>query len=116
VWTLGLAHKASATPTFDTVRGTGGATVLSGTYRRAGHIVARATWTLSTTAGGIRLSMNVPAKATLHTTIWLAGATRVSSPKASRTVGACVVTASGGACPVTIYWHNTRTAILELSA
>ncbi len=116
VWTLGFAHKASATPTFDTVRGTGGATVLSGAYRRAGHIVARATWALSTTATGIKLSMSVPAKATLHTTIWLAGATHVSSPKASRTAGTCVVTASGGACPVTIYWHNTRTAILELSA
>jgi hypothetical protein len=116
VWTLGLAHKASATPTFDTVRGTGGATVLSGTYRRAGHVVARATWTLSTTATGIMLSMSVPAKATLHTTLWLAGATHLSSPQASRTAGRCVVTASGGACPVTIYWHNTRTAILELSA
>jgi hypothetical protein len=117
VWALGLAHKASATPTFDTVRGVGGTAVLSGVYRRPdGRIVARVTWKLSTTTAGVELSMSVPAKAELHTTVWLAGETRVRTPEASRTLGACLVTASGRACPVTIYWHNTRTATLELGA
>jgi hypothetical protein len=116
-WVLGLPHNASATPTFDEVRGTGATTVLSGTYRRPdGHVLAGVTWKLSTTATGIRLSMSMPAKTTLHTTLWLAGATRVSSPQALRTAGACLVSASGRACPVSVYWHKTRTATLELSA
>lgn len=117
VWALSLAHKASATPTFDEVHGTGATTVLSGSYRRPdGRILARVSWKLSTTATGVRLSMSVPAKATLHTTVWLTGATRVRTPEASRVAGACLVSASGRACPVTIYWHNTRTATLQLSA
>jgi hypothetical protein len=117
VWALTLPHKATATPTFHEVRGTAGATVLNGTYRRPdGRVVGRVTWKLHTTPTGIELSMSVPAKAALHTTLWLAGATRLSSPNASQTPGACLVTASGRACPVTIYWHHTRTATLELSA
>jgi hypothetical protein len=117
VWALELPSKATATPTFQKVRGTAGASVLSGAYRRPnGRIVARVTWKLRTTSTGIELSMSVPAKAALHTTVWLAGATRLSSPNASQTPGACLVTASGRACPVTIYWHDTRTATLDLSA
>lgn len=117
VWALTLPSKTTATPIFHEVRGTAGATVLSGIYRRPdGRIVARVTWKLRTTSTGIELSMSVPAKATLHTTLWVAGATRLASPNASQTPGACLVTASGRACPVTIYWHHTRTATLQLSA
>jgi hypothetical protein len=117
VWALDLAHKATATPTFDSVRRAGRATMLSGAYRRPdGRIVARVTWKLRATPTGIDLSMSVPAKATLHTTVWLTGTTRLSSPHATSRASACLVTASGRACPVTIYWHNTRTATLELGA
>ncbi len=117
VWALTLPSKTTAAPSFHEVRGTAGATVLSGIYRRPdGRIVARVTWKLHTTSTGIELSMSVPAKAALHTTLWLAGATRLTSPNASQTPGACLVTASGRACPVTIYWHHTRTATLQLSA
>jgi hypothetical protein len=116
-WVLTLHSKATATPAFEEVHGAGGSAVLSGAYRRpGGRVLARVTWKLSTTATGVELSMSMPAKATLHTTVWLSGPTRVSAPGASRAAGACLVTASGRACPVTIYWHNTRTATLELSA
>jgi hypothetical protein len=117
VWALALPSKTTAAPAFEKVRRAGDGATLSGTYRRpGGRVLARVTWRLSTTATGIRLSMSVPAKAELHTTVWLAGETRVRTPEASRTLGACLVTASGRACPVTIYWHNTRTATLELGA
>ncbi|HEX4838394.1 MAG TPA: hypothetical protein VFV03_07725, partial [Solirubrobacteraceae bacterium] len=119
VWTLGLAHGRTATPTFTKVRGAGRRAVLSGSYRQAnGHILARTTWTLSTTATGIRLSMRMPAKATLHTTVWLAGegSPRLRARAATTQRGACVVTASGRACPVTIHWRDWRAAVLELSS
>ncbi len=118
VWTLRLAHNRSATPSFTRVRQDGRTVVLSGSYRRAnGRALARATWTLSTTATGVRLSMSVPAKSTLHTTVWLAPDNpHLSAPAASTSAGECEVTASGRACPVTIYWHNRRAAVLELSA
>lgn len=116
VWALTLPSKATATATFEQVRGTGGKAVLSGAYRRPdGRVLARVSWELSTTPTGVRLSMSVPPHATLHTTVWLTGTTRVRTPEASRTAGACLVSASGRACPVTIYWHGARTATLQLS-
>ena len=55
-WTLGLAHGGTRDTNLHKVRGTGARVVLSGSYRRAnGHTVARATWTLSTTATGNRV-------------------------------------------------------------
>jgi hypothetical protein len=117
VWALTLAHKGTATPTFEEARGTGGDAVLRGAYRRPdGRIVARTTWTLSTTTTGVRLSMSMPAKTMLHTTVWLTGTSHLSSAHAGRMIGACLVTASGRACPVTISWRNTRVATLELSS
>jgi hypothetical protein len=114
-WVLGLEHSATATPSFGQVQGTGASAALSGIYRRAdGRVAARAQWTLRTTATGVRLSMTVPAKATLHTTVWLAGAVRVWSPDAHQTAGRCVVSASGRACPVTISWRGVRVATLML--
>jgi hypothetical protein len=118
VWTLGLAHGRAATPIFTRVRGTGRQVVLSGGYRQAnGHLTGRVVWTLTTTASGVRLSMNIPAHATLHTTVWLApGSSRLSAPNATTRRLACVVTASGHACPETIYWRNRRLALLEVEA
>ncbi|HEY5262441.1 MAG TPA: hypothetical protein VIJ33_10030 [Solirubrobacteraceae bacterium] len=118
VWTLEHAHKWSATATFEEVRGTGRSVVLSGEYRRAnGRVVARATWKLSTTATGVRVSMSVPAKDTLHTTVWLAGGNpQLSAPGATKTLGRCMVTASGRACPVTVYWPERHAATLEIAA
>jgi hypothetical protein len=117
VWKLGLARGATATPTFEQVRGTGSGAVLSGVYRRAGHVVAGVTWTLRTTARGLRLSMSVPAKDTLRTTVWLAATgARLSAPGATRTPEKCLVSASGWACPVTVSWRGQRTATLEVAA
>ncbi len=112
VWALGLAHGETATPTFGRVRGTGAGAVFSGGYWRPdGRLLAHAKWILNTTATGIRVSMSVPAKATLHTTVWLTSvAPRLSAPGASRVAGACTVTASGRACPVTISWPTTLNA------
>jgi hypothetical protein len=116
-WTLGLTSGRTAAPTFTRVRGEGRRVVLIGSYRQTnGRLQGRTTWTLTTTATGIRLNMSVPPKATLHTTVWLAGigSRRLSAPAATTTRGACVVTASGRACPVTIYWRNRRAAVLEV--
>jgi hypothetical protein len=116
-WVVGLARGGTATPVFEQARGTGADAVLSGGYRRPdGSVAARATWTLRTSAAGIRASMSLPAKATLRTTVWLEGASHLSSPGASRTDGTCVVTASGRACPVTISWRDAHVATLELEA
>jgi hypothetical protein len=117
VWTLELTRGRTATPTFTRVRGTGRRAVLIGSYRQTnGRLVGRATWTLTTTTAGVRLSMSVPAQATLHTTVWLTGvgSRRLSAPAATVTRGACVVTASGRACPVTIHWRNRRAGVLEI--
>jgi len=117
VWTLGLTHGRTATPIFTRVRGEGRRVVLTGSYRETnGRLPGRTTWTLTTTATGVRLNMSMPPKATLHTTVWLAGigSRRLSAPAATTTRGACVVTASGRACPVTIYWRNRRAAVLEV--
>ncbi len=118
VWTLGMAHARTATPTFTRVRGTGARAELIGSYLSArGHVLARARWTLSTTSTGIRVSMSLPAKATLRTTIWLAGSSlRLSAPGASVAREQCIVSASGHACPVTVAWHGRRTATLEVGA
>jgi hypothetical protein len=115
-WTLELARGATATPTFTRARGAGRRVVLIGSYRQAGgRVLARARWTLSTTARGVKLNMSVPAKATLHTTVWLAGLSRHLSARAGTTTrGHCIVTASGRACPVTVYWRNRRSAVLEV--
>jgi hypothetical protein len=117
VWTLALAHGRTATPTFTRARRDGRRVVLVGSYRQTnGRLMGRTTWTLTTTATGVRLSMSVPAKATLHTTVWLAGldSGRLAAPGATTTRGACLVTASGRACPVTIYWRNRRAAVLDV--
>jgi hypothetical protein len=62
--------------------------------------------------------MSVPARAMLRTTVWLAGtgAWHLYARGAATKHGACVVTASGQACPVTIEWRNRRAAVLELGA
>src|ERR1019366_1630066 len=74
VWTLGMTHGRTATPTFTRVRGEGRRVVLTGSYRETnGRLLGRTTWTLTTTATGVRLNMSVPPKAMLHTTVWLAG-------------------------------------------
>jgi hypothetical protein len=118
VWTLGMAHARTATPTFTRVRGTGARAELIGNYLSArGHVLARARWRLSTTSTGIRVSMSLPVKATLRTTIWLAGSSlRLSAPGASVTREQCIVSASGHACPVTLAWHGRRDATLEVGA
>jgi hypothetical protein len=117
-WKLRYTDGTVATPVFTGVRGTGGRTLLLGRYRAAdGRVLARVGWTLSATESGVRLSMTMPAKTTLHTTVWLAperlGA-RLLAPGATIAHGACTVSASGGACPATIYWRNQRTATLEI--
>jgi hypothetical protein len=117
-WTIALPHGSSATPAFTRARGTGARVVLTGRYRRSdGRLLGHVSWTLSATARGVRLRMSVPAKATLHTTVWLNGASpQISAHAATITRGACVVSASGRACPATIYWHDQRAAVLELGA
>jgi hypothetical protein len=107
----------TATPTFTRAHGRGRRVVLTGVYRQAnGHLLAHATWTLATTANGVRLSMSMPAKSSLRTTVWLPSASsRLYAPGASFTRGQCTVTASGLACPVTIYWRKLRDAMLEVT-
>jgi hypothetical protein len=128
-WTLSPANGGTAVPVFTNARGSGGRTVLTGFYRRTnghrlmnGHQVTRAKATLLTTADGIKLSVRVPAKATLSTTIWLAGASAgvrgggVSARNATTTRDTCRVTASGLACPVTVSWRNHGPATLEVGS
>jgi hypothetical protein len=128
-WTLTLAHGGTATPVFTRARGSGGKAVLTGVYRRtdghrlmSGHHVVRAKATLLTTAGGIKLSVSVPAKASLSAAIWLAGASAgvrgggVSARNATTTRDACRVTASGLACPVTVSWRGHGPATLEVGS
>ncbi|HEY5192324.1 MAG TPA: hypothetical protein VIJ39_00455 [Solirubrobacteraceae bacterium] len=119
VWTLQTSHDAIATPAFTRVRGTGRRVVLLGRYREAGgHVLARASWTLTSTATGVQVSMSMPAKTTLHTTVWLTrkGSQQLSAPHATTMRGACIVTASGTACPVTIYWDDRRVAVLDIGS
>jgi hypothetical protein len=116
-WILQSAHKVRATPTFTRVRGTGGAVELLGRYEGPGdHGVARVSWTLNTSEQGARLSMSMPAGATLHTTVWLTprASHQLAAPDASIERGACLVSASGMACPVTIFWRDQHTATLEI--
>jgi hypothetical protein len=117
-WTLQYANGALASPTFAGVRGTGRRVVLLGRYRGAhARLLAHVRWTLSTTATSLRLSMTMPARTTLHTTVWLThkGSRQLSAPGATTiTRGACTVTASGAACPVTVYWSKQRSAALEI--
>ncbi len=115
-WTLRYANGTVATPTFTGVHGIGRKVLLLGRYRTAtGRVLGRVGWALSTTATGIELRMTMPTKTTLHTTVWLVpGRQHLSAPHATITHGTCTVTASGGACPATIYWHDRRTATLEL--
>ncbi len=117
-WTLTYANDTVATPTFTGVHGTGRKVLLLGRYRTAtGRVLGRVGWALSTTAKGIELSMSMPARTTLHTTVWLVpDRQHLSAPGAAITHGACTVTASGEACPATIYWRNQRTATLELGS
>jgi hypothetical protein len=128
VWALQTAPRTAATgrspipartatPIFTHAHGRGAQVVLAGAYRQAnGHLLAHATWTLATTASGVRLSMSMPPKSTLHTTVWLPSpATHLFAPQASFNRGRCTVTASGLACPVTVYWHKRRAAVLEVS-
>lgn len=115
-WKLSYADGTVATPTFTGVHGTGGKVLLLGRYRAAdGRVLGRVGWTLSTTANGVRLTMTVPAKTMLHTTVWLTPKDgRLSAPGATITHRTCTVTASGGACPVTLSWRAQRTAVLEI--
>jgi hypothetical protein len=116
VWTLETAGGRTATPTFTRARGQGRRVVLTGRYRQAGgHLFGRTTWTLATTATGVRLEMSMPPRAVSHTTVWLPdGGSRLSAPGASVRHRECTVAASGHACPVTIYWRHTRAAVLEV--
>lgn len=114
-WTLAYADGTVATPTFTGVHGTGRKVLLLGRYRTAaGRVLGRVGWALRTTAKGVELRMSMPAKTTLHTTVWLAPERHLSAPGATITHGACTVTASGAACPATIYWGERRTAVLEV--
>lgn len=117
-WTLTYANGTVATPTFTGVHGTGRRVLLLGRYKATGgRVLGRVRWTLRASATGVELSMSMPAKTTLHTTIWLAPEHQhLAAPGATITHGTCTVTASGGACPVTIYWRDRRTATLEVSA
>jgi hypothetical protein len=116
-WALTYADGTLATPTFSGVHGTGRKVLLLGRYRApGGRVLRRVSWTLRATATGVKLGMSMPAKTTLHTTIWLTPEYQhLAAPGATITHGTCTVTASGGACPVTIYWRDRRTAALELS-
>lgn len=118
-WTLQYSSGAVANPTFTGVRGAGRRVLLLGRYRGTGaRLLARVRWTLTTTATGIRVSMSMPAKTTLHTTLWLTrkGSLELTAPGATTTTGTCTVTASGTACPVTVYWRKQRTATLEIGS
>jgi hypothetical protein len=117
-WTLRLAHGGTATPTFTRVKGTGRRVLLIGSYIRAdGHTLAPARWALSTNDTGVRLSMNVPPKTALHTTIWLAAnGSHLSAGGARTQREPCTVTASGQACPETVEWAHTRNAALRVGA
>ncbi len=121
-WTLAFRGR-EATPTFTRVRGTGSRAVLIGSYlrmrggRAVGRPLARAVWVLTATAKGVRLSMSMPAKSTLRTTVWLAGpSSHLSAPGARAWRRPCTVTASGHACPVTVEWQTRRAAVLEVGA
>jgi hypothetical protein len=115
-WTLTLPGDPAATPIFTAVRGSGHRAVLTGSYRDAGHIIAPATWMLSTTASGLSLQMSVPSAATLQTTVWLTdGNPRLSAHAARMSRRACTVTASGRACPVSLRWTSGAIAGLEIS-
>jgi hypothetical protein len=116
-WTLTYADGTVATPTFTGAHGTGRKVLLLGRYRTAtGRVLGRVGWALSTTAKGIELSMSMPAKTTLHTTVWLVpGRQHLSALHATITRGSCTVSASGEACPATIYWSNQRKATLDMS-
>ncbi len=117
-WTLTYANGTVANPTFTGVHGTGSKVLLLGRYRTTtGRVLTRARWTLITTATGIQLNMSMPAKTTLHTTVWLTPEHQhLAAPGATITHGACTVTASGAACPATVYWANRRTATLEIGS
>jgi hypothetical protein len=118
-WILQSPHGVRATPTFARVRGTGGAVVLLGRYEGpGGHEVAHVSWTLDTGQQGVRLSMSMPAGAALHTTVWLTprASHQLLAPGASIERGACLVSASGVACPVTIDWRDQPTATLEIGS
>ena len=117
-WTLTYADGTVATPTFTGVHGTGRKVLLLGHYRTAtGRVLGRVGWALSTTAKGIELSMSMPVKTTLHTTVWLApDRQHLSAPGATITHSTCTVTASGDACPATVYWRDRRTAMLEIGS
>jgi hypothetical protein len=116
-WTLESAHAKTATPVFTRVHGTGRRAVLSGFYEQSnGHLLGRVSWTLGATTSGVRLSMSMPSKTSMHATVWLAGTNsqRLHALAATTTRGECVVSASGRACPVTVHWHNQRAAVLEI--
>ena len=87
-------------------------------YRTAtGRVRGRVNWKLTTSAKGIELNMSMPAKTTLHTTVWLTPEHQhLAAPGATITHGTCTVTASGAACSATIYWSKRRTATLEIGS
>jgi hypothetical protein len=117
MWSLRTSRGRTATPTFTRVQGSGARTVLIGSYLSPRHsVLARARWALTTTANGIKVSMSMPAKTMLSMTIWLALPAHLSAHGARITRGQCTVTASGHACPVTVDWHDQRTASLEVGA
>jgi hypothetical protein len=117
-WALTYADGTVATPVFTGVHGTGRKVLLLGHYRAVGgRVLGHVSWKLSATATGVELGMSTPAKTTLHTAVWLTpGDQRLAAPGATIKHGTCTVTASGRACPVTIYWRDRRTATLEIGS
>jgi hypothetical protein len=108
IWTLALPKSRTATPAFTTVRGDGHRAVLIGNYRLAnGRTVGRARWVLTTTARGVKVAMTFPHRDAMRASVWVeSGGVRVVAARGQVTRGACTVTASGRACPVSVAWTH----------
>jgi hypothetical protein len=105
-WTLTTARGRLARPVFTHVAGTGARAVLRGYWREKGRRGAPVTWTLEARGSGVLLSMSRPPGAKLQTTLWLAPEGRDTPVRAKVRRGACLVSASGLACPQTLTWTN----------
>ncbi len=115
-WTLTLAGGRTATPFFTSVRGDGHRAMLTGSWRlSSGHAVAPASWMIHTTRSGVALSITRPPRSQLKASTWLPeiGA-HLLADGATLRHGACMVSASGYACPLTLRWGRGANASLEL--
>lgn len=114
-WTLRLRGGRVAHPTFTRVEGGGAHAVLHGVYLDArGRPLAPATWTVARAGRGVSFTMTKPSASTLTTTVWTAGREAHLETRGALIKRACVVTASGPACPETIVWGRAR-AMLRVS-